>query len=50
MTMSFPRSQRQAEVYHWYALYGELSENLPPGKLHCESIADRSRLYDWDRF
>ncbi len=29
-----------------YALYGELSENLPPERLHCESIADRSRLYD----
>ena len=31
-----------------YALYGELSENLPPERLHCESIADRSRLYDWE--
>jgi AraC family transcriptional activator of pobA len=31
-----------------YALYGELSENLPPERLHCESIAERSRLYDWE--
>ncbi|MBE0619364.1 MAG: helix-turn-helix domain-containing protein [Burkholderiales bacterium] len=31
-----------------YALYGELSENLPPDRLHCESIADRSRLYNWE--
>jgi AraC family transcriptional regulator, transcriptional activator of pobA len=31
-----------------YALYGELSESLPPERLHCESIADRSRLYDWE--
>ena len=31
-----------------YALYGELSENLPPEQLHCESIAERSRLYDWE--
>ena len=31
-----------------YALYGELVEDLPPQRLHCESIADRSRLYDWE--
>ena len=31
-----------------YALYGELSENLPPERMHCESIAERSRLYDWE--
>ena len=31
-----------------YALYGELSESLPPERLHCESIAERSRLYDWE--
>ena len=29
MTTLIPRSQSQAEVYHWCALYGELSENLP---------------------
>ncbi|MBE0612888.1 MAG: helix-turn-helix domain-containing protein [Burkholderiales bacterium] len=31
-----------------YALYGEISETLPPERLHCESIAERSRLYDWE--
>ena len=31
-----------------YALYGELTENLPSERLHCESIADRSRLYNWE--
>lgn len=31
-----------------YALYGELVEDLPPERLHCESIADRSRLYNWE--
>ena len=31
-----------------YALYGELTENLPPERLHCESIAERSRIYDWE--
>ncbi len=31
-----------------YALYGELAETLPPERLHCESIAERSRLYDWE--
>jgi hypothetical protein len=31
-----------------YALCGAAAENLPPERLHCESIADRSRLYDWE--
>lgn len=30
-----------------YGLYGESSASLPPERLHCESIASRSRLHDW---
>lgn len=31
-----------------YALYGEHGKNLVPESLHCESIPQRSRLYDWE--
>ena len=31
-----------------YHLYGETSQNLPPDMMHCESIAERSRLYNWE--
>ena len=30
-----------------YQLYGKESEGLPPERMHCESIAQRSRLYNW---
>lgn len=31
-----------------YALYGEHEQPLIPENLHVESIAERSRLYDWE--
>lgn len=31
-----------------YALYGEHEQPLIPENLHLESIAERSRLYDWE--
>lgn len=31
-----------------YALYGEREQRFLPERLHCESIAERSRLYDWE--
>jgi AraC family transcriptional activator of pobA len=31
-----------------YALYGEHEQPLIPESLHCESIAQRSRLYEWE--
>ena len=31
-----------------YALYGEHGKNLVSDSLHCESIPQRSRLYDWE--
>ncbi|MFN3296461.1 helix-turn-helix domain-containing protein [Caldimonas sp.] len=31
-----------------YALYGEHDQPLIPESLHVESIAERSRLYDWE--
>lgn len=31
-----------------YALYGEHEQPLIPESLHVESIAERSRLYDWE--
>ncbi|MCX7661016.1 MAG: helix-turn-helix domain-containing protein [Caldimonas manganoxidans] len=31
-----------------YALYGEQGQPLIPESLHVESIAERSRLYDWE--
>lgn len=31
-----------------YALYGESTSSLLPESLHCESIPQRSRLYDWE--
>lgn len=31
-----------------YALYGETSAAADLGWLHCESIAERSRLHDWE--
>lgn len=31
-----------------YALYGEQDQPLIPESLHVESIAERSRLYDWE--
>lgn len=31
-----------------YALYGEGSAAALPDRVHCESIAERSRLHDWE--
>jgi AraC family transcriptional regulator, transcriptional activator of pobA len=31
-----------------YALYGEREQPFLPERLHCESIPERSRLYDWE--
>lgn len=31
-----------------YALYGEADRAPPADPLHCESIAERSRLHDWE--
>lgn len=31
-----------------YALYGEADRRLDFGWLHCESVAERSGLYDWE--
>ena len=31
-----------------YTLYGETGESLGVDWLHCESIAERSRLHDWE--
>lgn len=31
-----------------YALYGETGASVDIGWLHCESIAERSRLHDWE--
>jgi AraC family transcriptional activator of pobA len=31
-----------------YALYGEADRSLDFGWLHCESVAERSGLYDWE--
>jgi AraC family transcriptional activator of pobA len=31
-----------------YALYGERPEDIPAERMHCESIAERSRLYQWE--
>ena len=42
---------RQPEVREsipTYALYGESAQPFLPERLHCESIARRSRLYDWE--
>jgi len=32
-----------------YVLYGETYGSPFPDCLHCEAIADRSRLHDWHR-
>lgn len=31
-----------------YALYGTPGRDLLPEQIHCESIAERSRLYEWE--
>lgn len=41
------RSDRRATI-PTYELYGEIRGGLPPECMHCESIAERSKLYDWE--
>ena len=31
-----------------YALYGEEIDEIIPERMHCESIAERSELYEWE--
>lgn len=43
------RSSRRAPArLPAYALYGEGSAAALPDRVHCESIAERSRLHDWE--
>ena len=39
------RLQRAVPVYH---LYGEQGPEIAPDLVHCESIASRSRLHNWE--
>jgi AraC family transcriptional activator of pobA len=44
--MSWPPTMKHSVPT--YALYGESGENPVPESLHCESIPQRSSLYDWE--
>ena len=37
--------QRTVPIYH---LYGEIGQDIAPDLVHCESIASRSRLHNWE--
>ncbi len=43
-----PRTARAAAGLPAYALYGEADQAPAADPLHCESIAERSRLHDWE--
>ncbi|WP_170162279.1 helix-turn-helix domain-containing protein [Caldimonas tepidiphila] len=46
--MSLPHAKGLAPSVPTYALYGELGTGPLPDHLHCESIPQRSALYDWE--
>lgn len=46
--MSRTASASRRESIPTYELYGEARASLPPERMHCESIAERSRRHDWE--
>ncbi|MBX3635556.1 MAG: helix-turn-helix domain-containing protein [Rubrivivax sp.] len=48
MTGTSRPSRRAPARLPAYALYGEGSAAALPDRVHCESIAERSRLHDWE--
>lgn len=46
--MSPTASTSRRDSIPTYELYGEARGSLPPERMHCESIAERSQLHDWE--